>query len=646
MEPKQLEMEVLSLLKLQGWTVSSETLVGHKKVDALARKSDDFGVLQIIAIEVKSGMSGCSRTDISAIYADYLPLVQARLVDFILLVTENEVSPAASTYIKETPNIRHLRYVDLLNRVINFSHYVAGLRSQFMESPVAGRYVPQHYSEGDDLLEGRILSWATSSDTQPLAVLGGYGIGKSTLASRIVAQLAIDYEKDPTNRIPILIPLSYLATDQHLEGLLGRLFTTNTNVHNYNYDLFHALNRRGRFFIVLDGFDEMKRTMSWDALRYNLAQLNQLFHERSKVILLGRPTAFMSEAEHKEALHGRRIINRQERRLPEWPDYIELHISQFSREQVKQYLNKVIALMEKEVNDSAVLDRTHKLKTYLARMDGPEGRRLVELVSRPVQLKMLVEILPDFEGDFTNLTVAILYEEFIDLVIRRELDKDSRRAFNVQTRRNFAGKLAFWLWRDNQKTEVDAEKLPDEFFKEFSKSPDDDLQAIRRDLLSGCFLERKPPNSFFFPHRSFQEYLVAERLAAIATSGKDEMQDCPFLTNEILSFFVELMGRRGVVAWRDRIEKGKLTLNDHAKVLLDTSCAYYRLASPFQKPMSDEGETGTIFMAEAERARLLERLLVGEIVSDRGDETAKEARRKGKAKSPHRLGGVTRKKNF
>ena len=638
-----MQSEVISLLRLQGWKVSTEKIVGHKKVDALGSKSDDFGLPQTIAIEVKSGKSGCAREEVSKIYADYLPLVQSRHVDFILLVTEADLTPAAVTYITETSDIRHLTYFDLLNRVIDFSHYLDGLEAQFEESHLATRYVPQHYGEGEDLLEDLIISWSESDQSQPIAILGGYGIGKSTLARRIASYMAVQYKNNPKMRIPVLVPLSYLATDQTLEGLLGRLFTTNTNVHNYNYDLFRALNRRGKFLILLDGFDEMKRTMSWDSLRYNLSQLNLLIDRKSKVVLLGRPTAFVTEEEHNEALHGRRRINRQDRRLPDWPDYMEVNIQPFTRMQVKQYLLKVIQSIENEENRENKAKVSHKFRRYFDRIEGPEGRRLIELVSRPVQLKMLAEILPDYDGDFSNMTVAMLYEEFIDLVIRRELDKDSRRSFGVKDRRRFAGKLAFLLWQNDQKNEIDASKIPDEFFEEFSKSADDDLSAIRRDLLSGCFLEKKPPNSFFFPHRSFQEYLVADRLAEVVKTGNGDLVDCPYLTNEILSFFVELMGRHGISAWRKKVERNEHHLNNHALELMQASCVYYN----FPIKVDSTGKVVTSKeISKEERERLTKRLLIGDIVSRKSHEEKAKRPKKRQRRSPHKQEGVTRKKMY
>jgi hypothetical protein len=80
--------------------------------------------------------------------------------------------------------------------------------------------------------------------------------------------------------------------------------------------------------------------------------------------------------------------------------------------------------------------------------------------------------------------------------------------------------------------------------------------------------------------------------------------------------------------------------------LLKKACAYYRLSLPNDKTTSDEAKAKAAIIDEGERARLMERLLVGEIVSTKKEEKNKRDRRKVKSKSPHKLGGVTRKKDY
>lgn len=57
--------------------------------------------------------------------------------------------------------------------------------------------------------------------------------------------------------------------------------------------------------IVLDGFDEMKHAMSFSEFRAQVGQFNQLITPGAKVVLLGRPSAFTTDAEHHYVLKGR-----------------------------------------------------------------------------------------------------------------------------------------------------------------------------------------------------------------------------------------------------------------------------------------------------------------------------------------------------
>src|SRR5262249_44644950 len=149
-------------------------------------------------------------------------------------------------------------------------------------------------------------------------------------------------------------------------------------------------------------------------------------------------------------------------------------------------------------------DTRHRISKYLADIESPHGKRLVDLAARPVQLRMLMEVLPEYTGRLDRLTVAILYSEFIDLLLRREAAKPARSAFSKEQRKRFAARLAYWMWRDDQRSEIDSFSIPDHLFAGYIENLPQDVRPgdVRRDLLSGAFLERKPPNKIYFPHRS------------------------------------------------------------------------------------------------------------------------------------------------
>ena len=617
------ESDVRALLQLQGWFVTGEKILGHKKIDAYAERTDSLGALQRVAIECKEWERSLSQRDVSNIFANYYPLIERNLIDTILIVTSRGISPSAMTYVEDTRNLRHLTHAQLLNALIDFRAHIQAMISSYTCEAVSKYYVAQDYVEGKGSIEQYLLEWVNSEDSQPIAVLGGYGFGKTTLAKRLGYILGLRCNRDHSARIPVLIPLAHIATDQTLEGLLGRQFTSATSCPNYNFQLFMSLNMRGRFVFFLDGFDEMKKTMSWDALVFNLTQLNQLVTPKSKVVLLGRPSAFLSSDEQEEALHGRVRHLGATRRVPGWPDYRELHLSPFTREQVTTFVRKYLRTLS--ANNHASVDKSHRVGSYVSSIESEHGERLLDLASRPVQLWMLMDLLPEYTGSLDKLTVAILYSEFIDLLLRREASKTSRSAFTKEQRLRFIAKLAYWMWQDGQRSDFDLRRLPEFLFEEHQKA----LQEVhsldvKRDLVSGGFLDRKPPNIFYFPHRSFQEFLVAEEIRHMTYGRDPRINDCGYLTPEATSFVVELLGKRGIKLLRDWW-MDSLRISNNLDSLIRTGCAYYgvewRVSSAAPEPKSPTRE---------EREALLTKLNIAGVVSspEREKKQLKEKRPK------------------
>lgn len=645
MTPEDFEREVRTLLQLQGWQVSQEKLLGHKKIDAYAEKADSLGAIQRVAVECKRWNGRLSQNDVTTIFLNYFPLIEANLIDIVLIVTESELTASAATYVSETRSLRHLSRHQLLNTLIDFRAHLRSSVVAFNNDEVSKRYVAQSFQEGDTSLEEHILAWAKSEDRQPIAILGGYGIGKSTLTKRLAHLFALQCSMDVHARIPVVLQLSSIATDQTLEGLLGRQFTSTSVCPNYNYQLFTTLNSRGRFIFFLDGFDEMKKTMSWDSLVFNLTQLNQLITPQSKVILLGRPSAFLSDEEQDEALHGRVKQLGKERRIPGWPDYRELHIRPFTRQQVAVFIQRHLDALPSTSQEE--LEVRHQISKYLENIESPQGKRLVDLAARPVQLRMLMELLPEYKGSLDRLTVAILYSEFIDLLLRREAEKPGRGAFSKDQRKRFASRLAYWMWQEDQRSEIDSALLPEELFDDYFKNLPTDVRPadVKRDLLSGAFLERKPPNRIYFPHRSFQEYLVAEELAHMLHTNDERLGMCAFMTPEATSFFIELIGKKGAIKLR-RFWTDEARLSSNVHELINTACAHYDLEL--------RGSPGTVLsedlrraVSSDERERLLRKLeIVGVVASSSQPQITPEATKKLSKASHHRKGGVTPKHRF
>jgi hypothetical protein len=567
-EWKEFEADVRRLLAMQGWEIQSENIMGHKKVDSYAEKTGEFGRRRKLAVECKHYSSQMTQAQVTEIYANYLPLIEQNFIDQVLLVTLNDIAPSAKTFANDSKKLIHITYMELLNSLINFSTYVRGLINQYSQDSLDEYYVSQNYQlsgvkvpldlKNYNNIETTIMDWIDSSDYQPIAILASYGMGKTTLARRLSYLQALKYSRWANNRIPILIKLEDIASEQSLEGLLGRHFTTNSVAAGYNFDILMELNKKGRFVFILDGFDEMKQTMSWEVMRFNFSQLNRLIIGKSKVIIAGRPSAFLNEEEYLEALSGKRLVMGQLREIPDWPEYKEYYLQPFTNKQIKQFIEtyaKVLSLRptnrSREVNATSLANE----------IESPKNSELLNLAQRPVQLKMIVEVLPSWEKGLDALTLTALYSEFIDLIIRREMGKRTRQRFSLTQRREFATNLAYFMWSKGLGVGITLNTIPENLFKLFDINTDS-LDEIKRDLLSACFLEVKKPEGFYFPHRSFQEYLVAEKILSLLNARSFPFNEPLRINPEIQEFLVGQMGHKDIAKFKDDVWSYQGTMQD------------------------------------------------------------------------------------
>jgi len=553
-EPEQTAWEefqnsVAHLFAVAGFDVKQNILINHKKADVFVSERR-YGKSHRIVVECKDYAKPLTQSEVSEIYANYLPLFPTH-VDEILIVSRKGVSDSAKAMIAVSPHLREVSYHELFANIMDFRPYLTSLVEQFREAGLNRYYVPLRSRIGDDM-DRSVEDWLQSSTGRPIAILGSYGLGKTTFARFLAQKYATRALNNPNDRIPILVPLGEISNEQSLEGLLGKLFTATNVVRNYNFSMFSELNRLGHFIILYDGFDEMKQSLSWNDFKFNLKELNRLVSANSRVIILGRPTAFLTDAEHNFALHGVRFGTTYETRDIEWPDFEEIEVSGFDHSQMSDFLRGYLAyLIEVTTRD----DQKERLKKFIGfDIDKLVKGQIGDIAKRPVQLKMIIEILPDFHGKLNELTVHGLYDYFVDYVIERESYKLARKRFTTRQRRAFARDVAWWLWRSRDRSILD-QALPIDLLRPFMRD-DEDSEAVARDLISACVLDRRVGGRLFFPHRSIQEFLVAEAIYDGIVQHRIETADvCAALTPEVEDFLGEFVDKKFLTAMASRLHQ-------------------------------------------------------------------------------------------
>jgi hypothetical protein len=537
-----------------------EKPVQHQAVDIYYEELASIGYMRI-GCECKDYGAPLTRGVIEdKIYPKYNPLLANRELDAVRIITKLPVAVDVQRYV-ESIHFRLTTLDELESGIMDFASYLHSMDAQYADEGLDVYYRPAAFESSEDAgiqhgddAEQVLTSWIErEGDARPLAILATYGMGKSSLARRLAWVQANRHLESSAARIPILIQLGDISTEQDIRGLVSKHFAAQNVVHNFHYDLFCELNRRGRFVLIFDGFDEMKHTMSFSDIRFNFSEINRLVEGRARVLLLGRPTIFRDDHERQYALHG---LRENQLSVPDAANYIELGLCEFDEpraaEMMKAYGEFAIERRTKRGNDCV------SSKEFLARLASVEkDEEMATLSRRPVQAKMLVDLALEPQVEWRRFTRYEMYNEFVYQFLERETKKIARKRFAHEDRAKFQRELAWWMWITNHTSGFEIRALPRDLFAPYIQHADE-AEGVARDLVSGAMLDQKSPDRYFFRHRSYLEFLVAQYVCTVqwTLAGLGALLDV--LTDEVLEFIEECPRRASLdtmLALVDEIEK-------------------------------------------------------------------------------------------
>lgn len=595
------EEKVHSILRLlPGAILQRNVRVAGKDVDILCEIERPLGGRDKIAIECKDYSRPLTREEVARFVSDYMPLLSGTEITGCYLVTRSGIVANAKACLTAR-ELLHLTFEELLNLVLRPAQLLANMEQRFEADQLSEFYIDtraydidcawlsQHFSLAygdfiefglqtgftferavsewrritentrdedqanryDEKLYDRIIKERTSKTTSPLeptvmswlrddtikdglAIIGSYGTGKSSFAKCLAARCANKFRSGEFDRIPFLIELKDLGQHQSIRGLVVNEIVNGHRL-GWSFETFQTLNDQGRLLLILDGFDEMKHGLTRDAIVYNFDQINSLHSPRSKVLICGRPTAFSSESEQQMILSGSAKSG-----LSNENGYIQIRLAPFSPADSLAFLRRYCTVRER-VSSRALAEKLDTLETVVG---ADKGVR--ELLSRPVHLPMLATILPDITPNLAELSRANVYGRFIEKIIRREVYRRGPGliTYSVMDRQMFAEELALLMLAEGESRAVSVQSIPDALIAGLG-GEDRTLDERRADLVGACFLERKPPNILFFPHKSFAEYLAASALVRRLEQRQpftDLAADA--ITDEVFSFVLELSNRQ------------------------------------------------------------------------------------------------------
>ncbi len=386
--------------------------------------------------------------------------------------------------------------------------------------------------DGEDALSV-MEAWLKRPDEPMFALLGEYGIGKTTVLQQLTQMLIEQGKTDKRIRQPIYIDLRNYqqpgvpTLNQLLAEIIERSFRADKRP---TADQILRMVQKEGALIIFDGLDEklvhLEPGRGKDFIR-TLWGVLPPGRSNGKMIISCRSHYFPDVASQASMLTGEQREGIDRTKFPAFC------LLPFNDAQIREYLEKVVG--EARVEEVMELIRSiHNLQ---------------DLATRPYLLDFIAKHVGELEqmrarGETVN--AARLYE----IVVREWLARDDgKHQLQPLHKRRLMEELAVALWRSGAK-EWEAEKLEDWFDEFLLDNPKVRVayegvknSVLKEDLRTATFVVRpeRSEKHFRFAHTSLQEFFLASFLVRALKDGKAEAWDMPLASIETLDFVGQLL---------------------------------------------------------------------------------------------------------
>jgi WD40 repeat protein/uncharacterized protein YjbI with pentapeptide repeats len=537
---KSFEEKVAHLLRLQGFDVQGETLLGGDRIDLIATKKLDFGRTETWFVECKNYEGNVDKDAVQTL-AVWLSTDHARARRAQgMVVAARDFTPAARTA-AESYNLIALTYADLERSLLDLSPYLARLRARFESSALAKWYVDQFIAleKTPDTppapLVEHALHWARGTGGRLWLVLGDYGTGKSAFASRFAYELALRQADEPTLPIPVSINLKDFPNAISLESLLQEHFREELGMAVAPAVLLHLLSA-GRIILLLDSFDEMGLAQAGRSMEDQFRLLVRPSTSAgdgplgNRVLLTSRTHLFRQHDEARDIAQSRDQLFARDSNLGRSARAFDATIDllpPFTNGQIKQYLEHRLGPVE-SAKAQTFIEATYNLKA---------------LAEVPQLLDMIVASLPDLVVQGGSVTPGGLYVTYTNRWLERY--RLQAQQLGAEQIRNLLEWLAVLLWRrpENHIHYLELGRALQERADTAGLPRGIDAHQIDLELRTAAFLVRSAEGNYRFSHRSFLEFFLARALLRAAQDGKlADCLDTPRLSPEVAGFLHDLLG--------------------------------------------------------------------------------------------------------
>ena len=393
-----------------------------------------------------------------------------------------------------------------------------------------------------------LMEWACDPNGQPCcALLGDYGIGKTTTSMAFTQELLRARATDRTVPLPIYLDLRTIGEAGKGTPELKRIIDTalranwrsgQTDTRLTADEVIRCVQQDGAL-VIYDGLDEVLVHLSPIGGQRFTRELFRilppaLWPRRRKPDMPGRPGRILITCR----THYFRTLRDQQTHLTaedrddlRGDDYRVFILLPFTDDQIRAYLRQT--LPESDVDRAlATIGAVHNL---------------TELAQRPYTLSLIARHFPDIERwklEGRTVTGAVLYRHMVLSWLERDAGKHQLTPDHKQLLMEHfaaalhrAGKRA-WSVGDLEQWLIDFLRARPDLAAHYEGK---DRELLKEDLRTATFLVREGATDFRFAHTSLQEFFLAAYLHRALLEGRTEAWDMAQPSPETLDFLGQLL---------------------------------------------------------------------------------------------------------
>jgi WD40 repeat protein len=346
------------------------------------------------------------------------------------------------------------------------------------------------------------------SSCKMMVIVGDSGSGKSMFLEYLENQLL----KKKSDYFPIYIKLPQYIKDFDSEKLFKNYLGDNKM-----QGLSHLIEKE-KILFLLDGYDEIPR-------QRNIYDFNNFkkFNKNSKVIITCREEILLPDFR----AHKYEFVPDDNEKLLFEPRKIE----KFSKEEIEHFLDSFLNNKNKfndEESNQILMTKSEYLNLF-------KKLNLNELISNPLTLYIVTDVLPAMISENIKVSLFNLYQTFVNKMIRKEIRRKdefqkSLREFeinsNIKTeddrimlRFRIARSLAVIIYQNKDNIFIENNKIFDCLISQY-KIPDS--SKCKYAILRSLPLKSTGNNYFSFAHKSLYEFFLSNQIIEEIKKGVSE----------------------------------------------------------------------------------------------------------------------------